>query len=93
MTDDPISPKHPWMKFASAGIELAGTTLGVAAIGYALDRYLQSQRPIGTAVGLLVGFAFGMFRFIRLAMQPADTPHPHSTSQKQRSSDTDDTPD
>ncbi|MGB7327354.1 MAG: AtpZ/AtpI family protein [Rubripirellula sp.] len=61
--------KQPWMKFVSAGGELAGISLAVAAIGYALDQYLGSKQSLGTAFGLLIGFGFGMYRFIRLAMQ------------------------
>lgn len=56
-----------WMKVAGLGIELAGTTLGVTAIGVGIDWYTGSQRPIGTAIGALLGFSFGMFRFIQRA--------------------------
>ena len=56
------------MTFAGMGIELAGTTLGVAAIGYVVDWYLAAARPYGFASGALVGFAFGMFRFIQRAL-------------------------
>jgi thiol:disulfide interchange protein len=56
-----------WMKVAGLGIELAGTTLGMTAIGIGIDWTLQSPRPIATAIAALVGFAFGMFRFIQRA--------------------------
>lgn len=51
------------------GFELAGTTLGTMGIGIVADWYAGSQRPIGTAIGALVGFAYGMLRFIQRANQ------------------------
>ncbi|WP_218933904.1 AtpZ/AtpI family protein [Rubripirellula lacrimiformis] len=68
-----------WMKFAGLGIELAGTTLGFAAIGYAVDWALGSQRPLGTAAGVLIGFSFAMFRFIKIASggNPTDSTKHH----------------
>lgn len=56
-----------WMKVAGLGIELAGNTLAATAIGIGIDWYAGSQRPIGTAIGALTGFAFGMLRFIQRA--------------------------
>ncbi|TWU55274.1 AtpZ/AtpI family protein [Rubripirellula reticaptiva] len=83
------SDKRPWMKFVSAGIELAGTSLAMAAIGYAFDQYLGSKQPLGTAAGLLVGFGFGMYRFIRLALQSSNEP---TYLPKHKKLDQDDTP-
>lgn len=55
------------MKVAGLGIELAGTTLGLTSVGIGIDWYVGSQRPIGTAIAALIGFAYGMFRFIQRA--------------------------
>lgn len=57
------------MKFAGMGMELAGSTLGLAAIGYLVDRYRGNADGYGIAAGTLIGFAFGMFRFIQKAMR------------------------
>ncbi len=58
-----------WMKYAGMGIELAGLTLGAGAIGYFVDWYFASERSIGVAFGVLIGFSFGMFRFIQVALK------------------------
>ena len=63
------SNEKPWLKFAGMGMELAGSTLGMAAIGYLVDRYRGKADGYGTAAGTLIGFAFGMFRFIQKAMR------------------------
>lgn len=57
------------MKLAGLGMELAGSTLGLAAIGYLVDRYRGKTDGYGIAAGALVGFAFGLYRFIRVAMR------------------------
>jgi len=62
-----------WMKLAGLGMELAATTLGTMAIGYLIDRYRAAGDNYVTAAAALVGFAFGMFRFIQKARQ-AGTP-------------------
>ncbi|MFK8110978.1 MAG: AtpZ/AtpI family protein [Rubripirellula sp.] len=65
------TPKNdkPWMKMAGMGMELAGSTLGLAAVGYFVDQYRGESKGYGIAIGCLVGFGFGMFRFIQKAMQ------------------------
>ncbi len=57
------------MKFSGLGMELAGATLGVAAIGYLVDRYRGQTEGYGVAAGALIGFTLGMYRFIQKAMQ------------------------
>ncbi|WP_149752721.1 AtpZ/AtpI family protein [Rubripirellula obstinata] len=54
-----------WMKHAGLGIELAGTTIGVAALGYAIDWKMQNKTQYATALFALIGFSFAMFRFIQ----------------------------
>ena len=63
----PLDPQKGWMKHAGNGIELAGTTLGVAAIGYLADWYLENKTLYATAFAAMIGFAFAMFRFIQNA--------------------------
>jgi F0F1-type ATP synthase assembly protein I len=55
------------MQFAGLGMELSATTLGLAGIGYLVDTVRGHQTLYATATGVLVGFAFGMFRFIQKA--------------------------
>lgn len=55
------------MKLAGMGMELAGSTLGLAGVGYLFDWYQGGPDRYGTAAGILIGFAFGMFRFIQKA--------------------------
>jgi F0F1-type ATP synthase assembly protein I len=57
------------MKFAGLGMELAGSTLGLAAVGYLVDRYRGTEDGYGTAAGALIGFLFGMYRLIQQAMR------------------------
>lgn len=56
-----------WIRLSGAGLELAFITIVFGAIGAAIDRHLQSARPICSAIGGLLGFTLGMIRFIRLA--------------------------
>lgn len=56
-----------WMRFAGMGLELASYTLGLCAIGYAADWYFGLDPQVATAAGTLIGFAFGMYRFIQQA--------------------------
>ena len=61
----PVSKSSDWMKHAGLGIELAGTTIGVGLIGYAIDWKMQNETPYATALAGLIGFSFAMFRFIQ----------------------------
>jgi F0F1-type ATP synthase assembly protein I len=56
------------LRFAGAGLELAGSTIVLATLGYWLDRRLGNATPIAMALGGLLGFAAGMLRFVRLAI-------------------------
>jgi F0F1-type ATP synthase assembly protein I len=55
-------------RFAGAGMELGGSAILFAAIGYAVDRYLENTTLVATALGAVLGFAGGLYRFIRMAM-------------------------
>jgi F0F1-type ATP synthase assembly protein I len=57
------------MKFAGLGMELASYALGLAAVGYAIDFQRGHDKPYGAAAGTLLGFSFGMFRFIQRVSQ------------------------
>lgn len=56
-------------RFAGAGLELGGSAIVFAAIGYAIDRQLGNTTMIVTAFGAVIGFAAGMYRFIRMALE------------------------
>ena len=56
------------LRFVGAGMELGGSAIACAAIGYAIDHYFQNDTKIATALGAILGFAGGLYRFIRLAM-------------------------
>ena len=70
--------KTPWLKFAGLGMELAGSTLGMAAIGYLVDRLRGKADGYGIAAGVLIGFSFGMFRLIQKAMREVRSQNKHS---------------
>ncbi len=55
-------------RFAGAGMELGGSSIVLAAIGYAVDQYFENTTLVATALGAVIGFAAGLYRFIRLAM-------------------------
>lgn len=62
------------LRFVGAGMELSGSAILCAAIGYAVDRYFENTTLIATALGAVFGFAAALYRFIRMAMaanQPA----------------------
>lgn len=67
--DDSSPPDRPWTRLVGLGMELSGTTLGLAGIGYLVDRHWLRGDGLGVAIGAFVGFAFGMFRFIQKAMR------------------------
>ncbi|WP_168563742.1 AtpZ/AtpI family protein [Crateriforma spongiae] len=54
-------------RLAGVGVELAGGALGFGAIGYLADRWIGWQTPWLAVVGVLMGFALGMYRLIRMA--------------------------
>lgn len=58
-------------RLAGAGLELAGATLLLGGLGYLADLWRGHVTPYAAIVGLLVGFAVGLFRLIRLAEQMA----------------------
>lgn len=63
----PVKESKAWMRFAGLGMELASYTVALMAIGYAIDSSRGHVKPLCTAFGTLIGFSFGMFRFIQRA--------------------------
>ena len=53
------------LRFAGLGTELAAYTLTVAGVGYVIDSARGHDKAYATAFGTLIGFTFGMVRFIR----------------------------
>lgn len=76
----PRLPDSDAMRFAGAGLELGGSAILFAAIGYAIDAQMGNTTLVATALGSVLGFTAGMYRFIRLAMranrQPGKPPSP-----------------
>jgi F0F1-type ATP synthase assembly protein I len=62
------------MRFAGAGMELGGSAIVGAAIGYGVDRYLGNTTLLATALGAILGFTGGLIRFIRLALEASRPP-------------------
>ncbi len=56
------------VRFLGAGLELAGISGLFAVGGWAIDRWQDSGRT-ATALGLLIGFSLGMFRFVLMALR------------------------
>lgn len=61
------SEKPDYLRFAGAGLELAGAAIVPAGIGYLVDNHFQWENPWGFLVGGILGFSAGMYNFIRLA--------------------------
>jgi len=62
------------MRFLGAGLELSGITLGFAAVGFGLDRWLGNDRLLATGLVTLLGFSLGMVRFVVIAMAAMGSP-------------------
>lgn len=65
----PMFANRDAWRFAGAGLELGGSAIVFAAIGYAIDRQMGNTTMVATAFGAVLGFAAGMYRFIRMAME------------------------
>ncbi|WP_197452749.1 AtpZ/AtpI family protein [Rosistilla oblonga] len=59
--------KPSYLRFAGAGLELAGAMFVPATIGYLIDSHFMWQTPWGFLIGGILGFSAGMYNFIRLA--------------------------
>ncbi len=66
--------EKPWLKFVGVEMEIALYTLVLGALGRWLDGRIGSPRPFATAMAGLVGFCFGMYRLVRLAIQSQSPP-------------------
>ena len=53
-------------------MELASYTIAAAGLGFLFDKHRGHVTPYATAFGALVGFTFGMYRFIRQASEGSD---------------------
>ncbi|TWU04372.1 hypothetical protein Pla52n_24120 [Stieleria varia] len=58
----------PWMRFVGVGMEIALYTIVLGGIGHWLDGRLGTAKPFLTALFGLVGFCFGMYRLVRMAV-------------------------
>lgn len=67
-TGDSLREGLGMLRFVGAGMELSGSAILCAAIGYAVDQYFENTTLIATALGAVFGFAAALYRFIRMAM-------------------------
>ena len=67
----PSNPKSSatMMRLAAAGLELASFALILGAAGYWFDNNQGYTTPYFGVAGVLIGFALGMYRLVRLAMK------------------------
>jgi len=64
--DKPNTP-NPW-RSAHMGLEFAGAALVMTLVGYYIDLRYESK-PWGALIGATVGFAGGMYLFIKEALR------------------------
>ena len=60
------------LRLAGLGLELAGSTLAMAGLGYVIDAARGHETPYATIAGTLVGFSLGMYRLIAIAVKTLD---------------------
>lgn len=60
------------LRMAGLGLELAGSTLAMAGLGYVIDTARGHQTPYATIAAALVGFSLGMYRLISIAIKSLD---------------------
>jgi ATP synthase protein I len=53
-----------WVRYSGIGLELAGTTAGLALVGYWIDRYFGTA-PWGILVGVIIGIVGGLYNLVR----------------------------
>jgi ATP synthase protein I len=58
-------PPNSW-RLAGAGMEFAGAILLMAGLGYLVDRWANTD-PWALLVGVVVGFAGGLYNLVKLA--------------------------
>ncbi|XZE56821.1 AtpZ/AtpI family protein [Planctomycetaceae bacterium SH139] len=68
MNEQPRKGDRPSsLRFAGAGIELAGAVLVSAGLGFAADTFFAWEGDWGFLIGGLLGFALGLANLLRLA--------------------------
>lgn len=55
------------LRYASMGIELAASIVGLTLVGYWVDHHFGTGR-VGLTVGAVLGIVGGMYNFIRQAL-------------------------
>lgn len=60
-----FNSRSPVFRLVGLGTELAGFTVVMLGIGYAIDSAFGHATRFATAAGALLGFTLGMVRFIR----------------------------
>lgn len=57
-----------WTRFAGMGMEIAMYTIVLGALGRWVDGGLGNRRPLVAVFLGAIGFCFGMYRLVRMAM-------------------------
>lgn len=58
-------PSDDWRKYAVHGTQIIATVLAGVLIGYWLDEYNQSEKPIFTIILGLVAVILALYQFIK----------------------------
>ncbi len=67
MTQQDPSP----LRFAGVGVELAGVVVGMALLGYGIDRWLGTP-PWGVVIGSTLGIAGGLYNVVKNVTRESD---------------------
>lgn len=58
-------PFAKYIKYSGLGFQMIATIAVFTFLGFKIDQYLQSKKPIGTAVLSLIGVCLSIFMVIR----------------------------
>ena len=56
-----------WVRYSGIGLELAGTTAGLALVGYWIDRRFGTA-PWGILVGVVIGTVGGLYNLVKQSL-------------------------
>ena len=70
-SNHPESSKRPPMALAGLGFELVAAIVGLAFVGYWIDRHYATQ-PWGVVIGSVLGIIGGLYNFIRSATRAVE---------------------
>ena len=56
-------------RLAGMGLELAGAVIGGCAIGWYIDKQLETETPYGLLGGALIGIVGGMYNLLKQSLK------------------------